>query len=103
MKYLGMNRILAGHAIPGEIRNAIYGCDVFIAIWCKEYACSPWCYDELDIALDRHEGGGMALWVFCVDETRVVPPRARDLVAYSISSRQDLSGSVLELLGRSRL
>lgn len=90
----------AGHAIPNEIREAIYASDVFIAIWCAEYACSPWCHDELNIALDRAEERGIALWIFCVDETRMVPPRARSLVSYSSRTRKELEGQVLQLLAR---
>ena len=33
----------AGQPIPTEIDQHIYHAEVFIAIWCKEYACSPWC------------------------------------------------------------
>jgi len=49
----------AGHAIPNEITEAIYAANVFIAIWCVEYACSPWCFDELELALDRRDSGEM--------------------------------------------
>ena len=88
----------AGHPIPTEIDQHIYHAEVFIAIWCKEYACSPWCFDELDLALQRHKEGRLSLWLLCVDDTRVVPPAARALVNYSISSRADLEGTILKLL-----
>jgi hypothetical protein len=90
----------AGHAVPTEIREAIYGADVFVAIWCREYACSPWCYDELNLALDRSERGDLDLWILCVDDTRIIPPRARSLVNFPVCSRQELEGRVMELLRR---
>lgn len=88
----------AGHAIPSEIRENIHRANVFVAIWCREYACSPWCYDEFDLALERHKAGGLSLWILCVDETRIVPPLARDLVNYPARTREDLEGQVSKLL-----
>jgi hypothetical protein len=90
----------AGHSIPTMIRDAIHQCDVFIAMWCKEYACSPWCFDELELALDRHAAGRMRLWILCVDETRMVPTRARELNSFAVRTRQELEGRVVELLAR---
>jgi len=88
----------AGQPVPTEIDQHLYQADVFVAIWCKEYACSPWCFDELDLALKRHKEGRLTLWLLCVDDTRVVPPAARELLNYPISSRRDLEGTVLNLL-----
>jgi|SRR5215213_159935 len=88
----------SGKPIPAEIDQHLYHADVFIAIWCKEYACSPWCFDEFDLALRRHKEGRLALWLLCVDDTRVVPPAARELLNYPISSRADLEGTILKLL-----
>jgi len=52
----------------------------------------------LELALDRHQAGAIALWILCVDETRVVPRRARDLVFYRVRSREELEGQVVRLL-----
>jgi len=90
----------AGHIIPNAIREAIFGADVFIAIWSAEYACSPWCFDELELALDRHAEGVLDLWLLRIDKTRLVPLRARDLIYYDCETRNSLEGKVLELLGR---
>lgn len=89
-----------GHSIPEEIRRAIYNCDVFIAIWCVEYACSPWCHDELELAMDRLAEAGLKLWLLRVDETRIVPQRARNLLLFDVRSRMELEGKVLDLIGR---
>jgi hypothetical protein len=90
----------AGHAIPKQIEEAIYSANVFIAVWCAEYACSPWCCDELELALDRLEAGKIKLWIICTDETRIVPKRARNLTYFSVRSREEIDGRLLELLGR---
>lgn len=90
----------AGHAIPNEIEEAIYAANIFIAIWCTEYACSPWCFDELELALNRRDSGKMELWILRVDDTRIVPKRARDLVNYHCRTREELEGSILNLLER---
>lgn len=90
----------AGHAIPTAIREAIYEADVFIALWSSEYACSPWCFDEMELALDRHAGACLDLWILRVDATRIVPKRARDLVFYDAPTRAALEARVVGLLER---
>lgn len=90
----------AGATIPTTIIEEIHSANIFIAIWCKEYACSPWCFDEFELALDRHENDKMELWIFCPDKTRIVPKRARELLYYEVSSRAEIEGIVLGLLGR---
>lgn len=90
----------AGHEITAQIREAIHEADVFVALWSREYACSPWCADELDLALERHAAGKLQLWIFCVDETRMVPRAARGLVSYPVRSRAELEGTLVQLLER---
>lgn len=83
-----------------EIIKNIKRANVFIALWCKEYACSPWCFDELEMALERKEKGLAELWIFCVDETRIVPKAARGLNYYPTTSRENLEGKILFLLNK---
>jgi hypothetical protein len=92
----------AGHSIQTLINETIYSADVFIATWCKEYACSPWCFDELELALDRYQKGNMKIWIFCTDDTRIIPKRGRDLSTYSVKSRDEILGVLLNLLGKNR-
>lgn len=88
----------AGHAIPKQIEEAIYEATVFIAVWCVEYASSPWCFDEFELALDRFDDGKIQLWIICTDGTRIVPKRARNLLYYNVSSREEIDGCILNLL-----
>lgn len=81
-----------------EIVKNIKRANVFIALWCQEYACSPWCFDELEIGLERHNKGLTELWIFCVDDTRIVPKAARSLNYYPVNSREKLEGKTLFLL-----
>ena len=90
----------AGHSIPTEITEKIYSSEIFIAMWCQEYACSPWCYDELELALDQCEVGKLSLWIFLLDDTRIIPKRARQLNTFKINTREALEGKLLELLAR---
>lgn len=88
----------AGSNIPTEIREAIYKSNIFIAVWCKEYACSPWCFDEIELALDRRDQGKLKICILCVDDTRIVPKRARELLNFKIRSREDIESCILKLL-----
>lgn len=90
----------AGSSIPLKITETIHSSNIFIAIWCTEYACSPWCFDEFELALDRSEAGKMELWIFCIDGTRMVPKRARKLNYYKVSSRDQIEGMILNLIER---
>lgn len=91
-----------GSPIPSEIEAAIYNANVFIAIWCNEYACSDWCFDELSLALRRREAGKLTVWILCVDNTRIVPPGARNLTNYPARSREELERHVMVLLEQSK-
>lgn len=86
----------AGSDIPKIIQEEIFKADTFIAVWCKEYACSPWCIDEMELALGR--GDTINLWIICVDETRIVPKAARNLLNYPVKNREELEGVLLRLL-----
>lgn len=72
----------AGSDLPHKISAHIDRSDVFVAIWCKEYACSPWCHDKFAHALQLRGEGRIELWILCADNTRIVPPGARTLVNY---------------------
>jgi hypothetical protein len=90
----------AGRSIVGEIREYIHAANVFVAIWCQEYACSPWCFDEIEMALARHGDGRMTLWILCFDNTPIIPPAARPLAYYQIPGRRELETIVRNLLGQ---
>lgn len=87
-----------GEHIPQAIRHRINQATVFIALWCREYACSPWCYDELSLALRTHVEDGKGLWIFTLDTTRMVHPQARDRVTIPAGSRSELAAGLIQLL-----
>jgi len=88
----------AGKPVLSEINQNIARADVFIALWCREYACSPWCHDELNHALDRHEAGNLRVVMLSLDQTRIVPPRARPLIGYTCHTRAELESRVRSLI-----
>jgi hypothetical protein len=91
-----------GQILQGEIDGYIHQATVFIALWCQEYACSPWCFDELELALELQQAKGLEVWLLCLDDTRVVPKNARSIVGYSANSRTELEGQVISLLDKMR-
>lgn len=94
------NDFTPGSPLPTQIRDYIHKAQIFVAIWCKEYACSPWCFDELELALDRSQAGVQTIFLLNIDDTRIVPPRARPILAYPALSRQALEGELVKLLER---
>jgi hypothetical protein len=93
------NDFKASEDIPSAIKERIHKSDVFIALWSKEYACSPWCFDELSLALSSHRKQGKFLWIFRVDNTRMVHPQARNILWYDTVCRTDIEAKILHLLG----
>jgi hypothetical protein len=96
------NDFAPGTPVTSAIEAAIYSANVFIAIWSKEYACSDWCFDELSLALERQEAGKLKVWILCVDNTRIIPPGARNLINYPARSREELERHLMVLLEQSR-
>ncbi|MBY3252157.1 toll/interleukin-1 receptor domain-containing protein [Rhizobium laguerreae] len=71
-----------GAEITGEIRRNIVRSYVFLALYCREFMLSPWCFDELEFAFERSGNGLLRIALLCLDDSRVVPPQARTLAAY---------------------
>jgi len=90
--------IAAGAEVTPAIKEMIYRSTVFIAVWSKDYACSPWCYDELELGLATHQKNGKAIWIFRTDETRIIHPGARGLNFVDTFSRAEVEGKLLKLL-----
>lgn len=66
--------IKTGEPISERIKQEIKRCDAFLMLWCAEYAASPNCYDELQIATKRDN---CLIYVLRLDETRPVWPSLR--------------------------
>lgn len=92
-----------GGDVQRSIIDAVNDCTIFIVTWCAEYACSPWCYDEIHQALERHRNGEIDIWIFNIDGTRISPKGARDLLYYDVKSREDLGNKLLALLNTYRM
>lgn len=90
----------AGAVLLGEVEEHMARCDVFVALWSRDYACSPWCHDELAAALVRAKAGTMSLWLLRVDDVRIVPPDARGLVSYDCFERDRLASTLANLSDR---
>lgn len=89
-------------AIKTSIAQAIAAADIFVALYDVHYACSPFCYDELAQALERHAAHKIGLWILRLDDTRMVMPGARDLPSQQASSRPEVDGAILRLLDITR-
>ena len=50
----------------------------------------------MEIALRRRKE--INFWIICVDETRIVPKGARNLLNYPVKNREELEGTLLKLL-----
>lgn len=87
-----------GHMVPDQIREGIAGSNLFLALWSVNYCSSPWCFDEIQFALDLKVENKIDLWILRLDETRIVPPRARNALYFDTTSRVDLSDRLQKLL-----
>jgi nucleoside phosphorylase len=95
---LGDGEIGADQMIPASIEQAIRRSDVVAILWSRAYAQSPWCFDELDLALTLEALGGSRIWLFNLDDSAIVPSGARKLPAVSVRGPDGLRRAVRELL-----
>jgi hypothetical protein len=86
--------------LQGEITRAIRSSDVFVALWSSGYACSPWCHDEMELALQLRDAGKIDIWLLQLDDTRVVPRGARGIVAHPGRSRDEFQANLIGLIER---
>ena len=83
---LGDDTVTGNRMPQASIDDAIVTADVVIVLWSRGYALSPWCNDELELALSRLEAGQSRVWIFRLDDCEVVPRRARSLPAIPADS-----------------
>ncbi|MEH3120766.1 MAG: toll/interleukin-1 receptor domain-containing protein [Sphingomonas phyllosphaerae] len=94
----GDNEIGPDRMVPASIEQAIGRSDTFVIMWSRSYAQSPWCYDELDIALSREALGKTKVWLFNLDDSPIVPAQARKLPAVSVRNVHSLQSAIADLL-----
>jgi hypothetical protein len=76
---LGENVLASHQVVESAIADAVRQCDLFIVLWSRSFAASRFCYDEIDLALQRHRAGELQLWIINLDGSDIVPPGARGL------------------------
>jgi hypothetical protein len=84
--------------IPASIEQSLLKSDVCVVLWSRSYALSTWCYDELEIATDRSARGQMRIWLFNLDDSSVVPRRARGIAMISVRSPTAIVSAINSLL-----
>ncbi|WP_017232066.1 TIR domain-containing protein [Pandoraea sp. B-6] len=95
---LGESEIVPDQMIPATIEHALRRSDIVAVLWSRSYAQSPWCYDELALALNLEALGGMKVWLFNLDDSSIVPTQARKLPAVSVRSEEGLRIAISDLL-----
>lgn len=95
---LGEREIVSDQLIPATIEQAIRRSDIVAVLWSRFYAQSPWCYDELALALSLEALGVMKVWLFNLDDSSIVPTQARKLPAVSVRSEEGLRAALKDLL-----
>ena len=95
---LGDHEIRSDQMVSASIEQALLRSDTCAVLWSRRYAQSPWCYDELAMALDGQAYRGMKVWLFNIDDSPVVPTQARKLTAIAARSTAAIQSAVGELL-----
>jgi nucleoside phosphorylase len=76
---LGEKELPPDKMVESAIEDAVLGCDLFIVLWSRSYATSKFCYDEIELALQRYRAGELQVWIVNLDGSDIVPRGARDL------------------------
>ena len=94
----GDREIVSDQLIPATLEQAIRRSDIVAVLWSRFYAQSPWCYDELALALNLEALGEMKIWLFNLDDSSIVPTQARKLPAFTVHNQEGLRRVVEKLL-----
>jgi nucleoside phosphorylase len=97
----GENQIRNDQMVPASIQQALLRSDVCVVLWSQNYALSPWCYDELSIAVRRQSLGSMNVWLLNLDSSSVVPTEARKLPFIPAGDPAQISEALRTLLSMS--
>lgn len=73
----GDEQIRPAQMVTASIEQAIMACDVCIILWSRNYALSPWCYDELLYASKLQSLGRLGIWFLSLDGSEIVPHEGR--------------------------
>jgi nucleoside phosphorylase len=98
---VGDEEIRTDQMITATIEQAVLRSDVCAILWSRQYAQSPWCYDEMSLAINQQEYGKIKVWLFNLDDSPIVPAQARKLPAISVRNGHAMHHCVGELLGKS--
>jgi nucleoside phosphorylase len=96
--YIGDNAVSADKEVLPAIDEYIMQSQLFIALWTKNYALSPWCHDELMFAINREKSGLMNILIIQLDDTPVIPTEARGLNIIANKNVSAIKTSLSEIL-----
>ncbi|MES5821139.1 TIR domain-containing protein [Streptomyces sp. RG80] len=95
---IGEKELRPDRMVNPTIEDAVLSADLFIVLWSRSYALSRFCYDEIELALRRHEVGELQLWIINLDGSDIVPTEARALPQALAKTPHALVALVRELL-----
>lgn len=95
---IGERELRPDRMVNPTIEDAVLSADLFVVLWSRSYALSRFCYDEIELALRRHEVGELQLWIVNLDGSDIVPPAARALPQTVARTPHALVALVRELL-----
>jgi hypothetical protein len=98
---IGDDQIRANQMISASIQQALLKSDICVVLWSRHYALSPWCFDELSLAINQQSYDRMKIWLLKLDDSAIVPASARALVPISVESLGEIDTLVDDLLSRS--
>jgi nucleoside phosphorylase len=98
---IGDDQARTDQMLTASIEQAFLKSDVCVVFWSRNYALSPWCFNELNLAISQQSYGRMKLWLFNLDDSAIVPTDARKLPAISVRSREAIRRVASELLAQS--
>jgi nucleoside phosphorylase len=98
---LGDDQQRPDQEVLASISNSMLASDVCVILWSKEYALSPFCYDELMLALNRQGIGKLEVWLFDLDGTPMVPKEARRIRAIRVSTARGVVEEINRLAAKS--
>jgi nucleoside phosphorylase len=94
---LGDDETQANRGPESTILDSVRSVHVFIALWSGAFACSPYCMEELSLAMELPN---LQVWIIAIDDTLVTHPAARRLMPMRAGTPAAVRVLVAELLDR---
>ena len=96
--FFDQNTLIPGAGWVKALAEAVEKCQVFLAVYCRDYFLSPFCQWELQMAITRDPCGDRQIIVPVMLEHVELPSYCILLQAFDMTREEDVASSILKII-----